>query len=52
MIRKLMAGVAIAAVAAMGASAETYVLEGKKVWVAGRREGRAGCRTGRHGRLG
>lgn len=32
MICKLMAGVAIAAMAAMGASAETYVLEGKKVW--------------------
>ncbi|HPF23912.1 MAG TPA: amidohydrolase family protein [Hyphomonas sp.] len=32
MIRKLMAGVALSAVAAMGASAETYVVEGKKVW--------------------
>lgn len=32
MIRKLMAGVALCAVAAMGASAETYVIEGKKVW--------------------
>jgi imidazolonepropionase-like amidohydrolase len=32
MIRKLMAGIALCAVAAMGASAETYVIEGKKVW--------------------
>jgi imidazolonepropionase-like amidohydrolase len=32
MIRKLMAGVALCAVAAMGASAETFVIEGKKVW--------------------
>jgi len=32
MIRKLMAGVALCAVAAMGSSAETYVIEGKKVW--------------------
>ena len=32
MIRKLMAGAALCAVAALGASAETYVIEGKKVW--------------------
>jgi imidazolonepropionase-like amidohydrolase len=32
MIRKLMAGVALCAVAAMAASAETFVIEGKKVW--------------------
>jgi imidazolonepropionase-like amidohydrolase len=32
MIHKLMAGIALCAVAAMGASAETYVIEGKKVW--------------------
>ena len=32
MIRKLMASAAIVAVAALGASAQTYVVEGKKVW--------------------
>lgn len=32
MIRKLMAGAALSAMVAMGASAETYVVEGKHVW--------------------
>ena len=32
MIRKLMAGAALCAMATLGASAETYVIEGTKVW--------------------